>query len=131
MILSLTKIISYYMLIFTVISRNLVLDFLQIYVKFNYIYIVKILMNIFEIIWIIAWLSAAIPSIPQIFRTLKSKDVKWLSPLMFRIWAIWWVCWIIYGWYLGSWQMEFFNSITTICSVIMLILIWKYSKKRK
>lgn len=87
-------------------------------------------MNIFEIVWIIAWLSAAIPSIPQIVCTLKTKDVKWLSPLMFWIWGIGWICWIIYGRYLWSWQMEFFNAITTICSFTMIILIRKYSKKK-
>jgi len=36
----------------------------------------KILMNIFEIIGIIAGLSASVPSIPQIIQTLKTKDVK-------------------------------------------------------
>ena len=33
----------------------------------------------YEIIGVIAGLSTAIPSIPQIFRTLKTKNVKGLS----------------------------------------------------
>jgi len=85
----------------------------------------------YEIIWVIAGLSTAIPSIPQIFHTLKTKNVKGLSTWMFLILALWWICWIIYGYHLNSWQMEFFNTIWVICSVTMIILINLYSKKEK
>lgn len=85
---------------------------------------------IFETIWAIAWLITAIPSIPQIFRTIKTKDVKGLSTWMFWLRVVWWICWIIYGYHLKSRQMEFFNSIAVICSITMIILIKKYSKKK-
>ena len=83
----------------------------------------------FEIIWTIAWAATAIPSIPQIFRTIKTKNVDWLSTWMFRIRVIWGICWITYWYHLNSWQMEFFNTIAVICSITMIILIKKYSKK--
>lgn len=84
---------------------------------------------IYEIIWVIAWMSAAIPSIPQIIQTIKTKNVKWLSTWMFRILGIWWVCWIIYWTYLNSRQMQLFNSISLLCSITMIILIKVYSKR--
>ena len=83
----------------------------------------------FETIWAIAGLITAIPSIPQIFRTIKTKDVEGLSTWMFWLRVVWWICWITYWFYLSSWQMEFFNLIAVICSLTMIILIKKYSKK--
>ena len=85
----------------------------------------------FEIVWVIAGLTAAIPSIPQIIDTIKTKNVEGLSSRMFWIWAFWGICWVTYWWYLNSWQMMFFNTISIICSVTMLLLIKKYSKKQK
>ena len=69
---------------------------------------------IYEIIWVIAWMTVAITSIPQIIQTIKTKN---------------WVCWIIYWSYLNSRQMELFNSISLICSISMIILIKVYSKR--
>ena len=83
----------------------------------------------FEIIGTIAWAVTAIPSIPHIFRTIKTKDVEWLSTWMFWLWVLWGICWITYGFYLHSRQMEFFNAIAVICSLTMIILIKRYSKK--
>lgn len=85
---------------------------------------------IFETIGAIAWLITAIPSIPQIIRTIKTKDVEGLSTWMFWLRVAWWICWIIYGFYLSSRQMELFNTIAVICSITMIILIKKYSKRK-
>ena len=43
---------------------------------------------IFEMIGIIAGICIALPSIPQIFQTRKTKEVKGLSPLMFGLLAM-------------------------------------------
>ena len=56
-------------------------------------------------------------------------DMYRLSTWMFWLRVIWWICWITYWFYLNSWQMEFFNWIAVICSLTMIILIKKYSKK--
>ena len=102
-------------------------------IRQNRILIYTLIINMenlfFEIIGTIAWAVTAIPSIPQIFRTIKTKDVEWLSTWMFWLRVFWGVCWITYWYYLNSWQMEFFNSIAVICSLTMIILIKKYSKK--
>lgn len=83
---------------------------------------------IFEMIGIIAGICIALPSIPQIFQTRKTKQVKGLSPLMFGLLAMGTGCYFIYGRHLGSISMMIFNAISVICAVIMLILIWKYRK---
>ena len=81
---------------------------------------------IFEMIGIIAGICIALPSIPQIFKTRKTKEVKGLSPLMFGLLAMGTGCYFVYGRYLGSVSMMLFNAISVISAVIMLILIWKY-----
>ena len=83
---------------------------------------------IFEMIGIIARICIALPSIPQIFQTRKTKEVKGLSPLMFGLLAMGTGCYFVYGRYLGSVSMMLFNVISVISAVIMLILIWKYRK---
>lgn len=81
---------------------------------------------IFEMIGIIAGICIALPSIPQIFQTRKTKQVKGLSPLMFGLLAMGTGCYFVYGRYLGSVSMMLFNAISVISALIMLILIWKY-----
>ena len=81
---------------------------------------------IFEMIGIIAGICIALPSIPQIFQTRKTKEVKGLSPLMFGLLAMGTGCYFVYGRYLGSVSMMLFNAISVISALIMLTLIWKY-----
>ena len=86
-------------------------------------------MNFFEIIGVLAGILVAVPTIPQIIRTLKTKNVNWLSTIMYLIRASWWFCWIIYGWmYMHSRQMQIFNTISTLLSLSMVFLIRKYRK---
>ena len=84
---------------------------------------------IFEVIGVIAGICIAIPSIPQIWQTLKSKNVSGLSPMLFGLLAMGTGCYFIYGRYLGSISMMIFNAISVISAIIMLILIYKYRKK--
>lgn len=90
-----------------------------------------ILMNnwIFEVIGVVAGICIAIPSIPQIWQTLKSKNVSGLSPMLFGLLAMGTGCYFIYGRHLGSISMMIFNAISVISAIIMLILIYKYRKK--
>ena len=81
---------------------------------------------IFEMIGIIAGICIALPSIPQIFQTRKTKEIKGLSPLMFGLLAMGTGCYFVYGRYLGSVSMMLFNAISVISALIMLTLIWKY-----
>lgn len=86
-------------------------------------------MNIFEIIWVLAWILVAVPTIPQIIQTIRTKNVKWLSIIMYLIRALGWFCWIIYWWmYMHSRQMQIFNTISTLLSLTMVFLILKYRK---
>jgi len=84
---------------------------------------------IFEIIGIIAGMCVAIPSIPQIWRTYKTKNVKGLSLQMFCIRLTGGVGFAVYGRYLGSLTMIIFNGISALCSLTMILLILKYRKK--
>lgn len=83
---------------------------------------------IFEMIGIIAGICIALPPIPQILQTRKTKEVKGLSPLMFGLLAMGTGCYFVYGRYLGSVSMMLFNAISVISALLMLVLIWKYRK---
>lgn len=83
---------------------------------------------IFETIGVIAGLCVALPSIPQIRRTYKTKNVKGLSLQMFFVWLTGGVGFTIYGRYLSSLQIMIFNAISATCSLIMILLILKYRK---
>ena len=84
---------------------------------------------IFEVIGVVAGICIAIPSIPQIWQTLKSKNVSGLSPMLFGLLAMGTGCYFIYWRHLGSISMMIFNAISVISAIIMLILICKYRKK--
>lgn len=83
---------------------------------------------IFETIGVIAGICIAVPAIPQILKTRKSKNAKGLSRSMFILLGTGNLCYWLYGWYLGSISMLIFNAISVVCSVLMLILIHKYQK---
>lgn len=85
---------------------------------------------IFEAIGIIAGMCIAVPSIPQIITTLKTQKTEGLSASMFILLGTGNLCYFVYGRYLGSWSMMLFNSISVICSGIMLYLIFKGKEKK-
>jgi MtN3 and saliva related transmembrane protein len=82
----------------------------------------------FESIGTLAGICVAIPSIPQIWRTYKSKNVKGLSLQMFFIRLTGGICYALYGRYLGSLTMMIFNGISAGCSLTNIILIFNYRK---
>ncbi|MDR2540709.1 MAG: PQ-loop repeat-containing protein [Candidatus Peribacteria bacterium] len=52
---------------------------------------------IFEIIGTLAGICVAVPSLPQIWRTYKTKNIKGLSLQMFYVWLTGGICYAVYG----------------------------------
>ncbi len=89
-------------------------------------------MNIgFECIGYLAGICTAVSFIPQALQTFKTHDVKGLSVGTYIIFNLGMVCWIIYGIYLQSIQMIIFNSLCLAFSLPVLMMVYKYRKKRK
>lgn len=83
----------------------------------------------YEIIGYLAGLFMAVSFIPQAWKTVRSKEVDGLSLGMYLLFNISMICWIIYGFYLKSYQMLIFNSICLCFSLPVLVMILKYKKK--
>ncbi|MBQ0013448.1 MAG: SemiSWEET transporter [Proteobacteria bacterium] len=72
----------------------------------------------------------ALAFLPQTMKTITTKNVSGLSRKMYIMYTTALVCWIIYGIYLHSKQIIFFNSITLTFNIIILRMIFKYGKKK-
>lgn len=86
-------------------------------------------MNIFyEIIGVLAGVCVMVASMPQLVQTYKTKNVEGLSFYTFFVWALGALFWLIYGYYLQSYQMLIFNAISFLSSVVIMLMIKKYKK---
>lgn len=61
--------------------------------------------------------------LPQTIKSIRSRNVSGLSLSMYVIYCIGLIFWILYGVYLNSFQMIFFNGITLLFNSIILYLI--------
>lgn len=89
------------------------------------------LMNIFfETLGYLAGICTAIVFLPQTIQTIKDKNVSGLSLGTYIIYCVGMISWILYGSYLRSVQMIFFNAISLVFALIILYMIVKNSKKK-
>ena len=82
----------------------------------------------FELIGYLGGICLAISFIPQAIKTYKTKDVRALSFFTYSIYNLGVFCWVVYGFYLHSYQMVIFNVITLSFSFPILLMILKYKK---
>ena len=69
--------------------------------------------------------------LPQAIKSIITKNVSGLSLSMYIIYCIGLVFWILYGVYLGSFQIMLFNTITLIFNGIILYMIIIAQKSHK
>ena len=84
-----------------------------------------------ELLGYIAGICTAIVFLPQSIQTLKTKNVKGLSLSTYIIYNVGMLSWILYGFYLHSFQMILFNSISFVFSSIILYMIVTQRKQHK
>ena len=82
-----------------------------------------------EIIGFIAAILTTSAFVPQVYKTLKTKDVEAISLSMYLVMFTGVLLWIIYGVYINSLSMLFANSITLALILILIVLKIKHSKK--
>jgi MtN3 and saliva related transmembrane protein len=64
--------------------------------------------------------------IPQVLKTWKSKSASDLSLGMFLIFSLGVLCWLIYGISLAEIPIVFWNSVTLILALALLIMKLKF-----
>ncbi|MCQ2581518.1 MAG: SemiSWEET transporter [Alphaproteobacteria bacterium] len=79
----------------------------------------------------VSGLCTAIAFLPQAIKSIITKNISGLSRSMYIIYCIGLVCWILYGIYLHSIQIIFFNSITLVFNTIILYMICTATKSGK
>lgn len=84
-----------------------------------------------EILGYLAGICTAIVFLPQTIQTIKSKNVDGLSLFTYIIYVIGMVSWILYGAYLKSIQMIFFNGVSLFFALIIVYMIIKCKTKKK
>lgn len=82
-----------------------------------------------ELLGIIAGICTAIVFLPQTLQTIKTKNVKGLSLSTYIIYCTGMLSWILYGFYLHSLQMIFFNMISLFFALIILAMIVKHRRQ--
>jgi MtN3 and saliva related transmembrane protein len=64
--------------------------------------------------------------VPQVLKTLKSKSASDLSLGMFLVFSLGVLCWLIYGILLAKVPIIFWNTVTLILALALLIMKLKF-----
>lgn len=84
------------------------------------------MVNVYEIIGLLAAFIATASFLPQVIKTYKTKDTSGLSLTMYITFFIGIVLWLIYGIHLNSLPMILANFITAILSLFLIIMKLKH-----
>lgn len=87
-------------------------------------------MNI-EIIGTAAGILSCITFMPQVLRTWRLKSADEISPVMFVIAMISTLLWLVYGILIQSFSMIFTNIVVCCLSVVMLVMIIAFRRKKR
>jgi MtN3 and saliva related transmembrane protein len=60
--------------------------------------------------------------VPQVFHTLRSRDVRGISLGMYSVFTTGVACWLIYGLILGAWPIVIANSVTLLLASAILVM---------
>ena len=64
--------------------------------------------------------------VPQVLKTWKSKSASDLSLGMFLVFSLGVLCWLIYGIFLAEFPIVFWNTVTLILALALLIMKLKF-----
>ena len=76
-----------------------------------------------EFLGYLAGICTAIVFLPQTIKTIRTRDVKGLSLGTYIIYCVGMLSWTLYGVYLKSVQMMFFNVVSLVFALIILYMI--------
>jgi MtN3 and saliva related transmembrane protein len=74
----------------------------------------------------LAGFLTTISFLPQVVKTWKSRSASDLSLGMFSVFSVGVICWLVYGLLLEEMPMIFWNSVTLVLVMIILIMKLKF-----
>lgn len=83
-------------------------------------------MNLITIIGTLAACCTTISFFPQVIKTIKTRETKDISLLMYVLFIIGIILWLVYGVLLHEWPIIIANSITVLLTMIVLVLKIKH-----
>jgi MtN3 and saliva related transmembrane protein len=83
-------------------------------------------MNTTTILGFFAGFLTTVSFLPQVVKTWKSRSTSDLSLEMLYIFSVGVMCWLIYGFLLQESPMIFWNSVTLILVLVIIILKLKF-----
>ena len=84
-----------------------------------------------ETLGVLAGICTAVAFLPQALQTIKTRNTKGMSLSTYIIYCIGIFLWIVYGGYLKSLQMMFFNGISLLFALPILGIIIRNQCKSK
>ncbi len=60
--------------------------------------------------------------VPQVWQTLKTRDVSGISLGMYSVFTVGVSCWLVYGLLLGAWPIIIANAITLTLAISILVM---------
>jgi MtN3 and saliva related transmembrane protein len=85
-------------------------------------------MEFIEIVGFVAGICTSAAAIPQVIKTVKTKQAKDISPVMFAIMLTGNCLWVYYGIDKSDLPIIVTNLITIVLDITMLCLKYKYGK---
>ena len=82
-----------------------------------------------EFLGYLAGICTAIVFLPQTIKTIKTRNVEGLSLGTYIIYCVGMLSWTLYGVYLKSVQMMFFNVVSLAFALVILYMILTEKKK--
>jgi MtN3 and saliva related transmembrane protein len=82
--------------------------------------------DLHEVIGLVAAVLTTASFLPQVFKTHKTKDTSGLSLSMYIVFFIGVVLWSLYGFYMKSLSIILANSITAVSAVYLIFMKLKY-----
>ena len=83
------------------------------------------------IIGIAAGTLTAVSMLPQVFKTIKTKEAEHVSPVMLIVLIIGVALWVVYGFMKNDLPIIITNTFSALVNMCMLFLRWKYSDNQK
>ncbi|WP_211296731.1 MULTISPECIES: SemiSWEET family sugar transporter [Polaribacter] len=84
------------------------------------------MIDLHEVIGLVAAVFTTTSFLPQVFKTYKTKDTSGLSLSMYIIFFIGVLLWLIYGVWINSLSIILANLITAILTLYLLVMKIKY-----
>ncbi len=86
----------------------------------------KSFMNLTDTIGTVGATLTTVAFLPQVWHTLRTKDVSGISLGMYTVLTIGIAHWTVYGWLLSAWPVIIANGITLALALAILLMKLRY-----